>query len=73
MIGIPKWVSEGSVRKYHRAMINLRSFNDARKIRGEEEVDVKGLYEIYQGLVIEESVDEIEEEVESPKKKSKKA
>lgn len=55
---IPNWVSDGSVRKYHRAVAKLRSEN--KEITEEA---VRNLYEnIYKGLVIEKPiVDEVEE------------
>ena len=51
----------GSVRKYHRAVAQLATVNAARKVKGQEELDVKGLYELYGGLVIEAPI--VDEEV----------
>jgi hypothetical protein len=72
MVGIPKYVSEGSIRKYNRALVNLVAVNTARKVKGEAEIDVKGLYELYGGLVLAEPT--VDEEVveEAPVKKGKK-
>ena len=61
----PAWVSEGSMRKYVRAIDTLNRDNAARKAAGQPEVAlteeaVKELYVKYAGLVLE---------VEKPKEK----
>lgn len=53
------WVSEGSVRKYHRAIALLTKENAQRKLTNQPEVEiteaaVKALYERWGGLVIGE-------------------
>ena len=69
MVGFPKWVSEGSIRKYNRAVVALQT----AKLPVTEEA-VKELYIKYQGLVLETPVEETQDEVivEAPKKKGKK-
>lgn len=73
---IPAWVSDGSVRKYHRAVKQLMTERANAKALGQPvneitEGAVKELYVKWEGLVLgAEEVVEIEEE---PKKKGKKA
>jgi hypothetical protein len=66
MVGIPKWVSEGSVRKYHQAVTFVT------KAGGEVTEDaIKARYIALKGLVLE-GPEVVEDVVEEPKKKGKK-
>lgn len=62
------WVSNGSVRKYDRAVAQL-----IREKKDVTEEAVKALYVGWGGLVLEDNEIEIEEVVEVKPKKSKKA
>lgn len=66
---IPAWVSEGSIRKYHRALAQL-----IKEGKPQEEAAVKELYVKWGGLVIgdEEVAAPEEEAADEPKKKSSK-
>lgn len=65
----PNWVSEGSVRKYDRAVELLRKEKLAKPETDNSPEAIKALYIKYGGLVIEH---ESTEEVEAPKKAPKK-
>lgn len=67
---IPSYVSDGSVRKYNRALVQIAVVNAARKVKGEEELDVKGLYALYGGLVLDEQ--QVEEVDEKPARRARK-
>lgn len=54
---VPKWVSEGSVRKWYRAVAALQKANAERKARKESEVAIteQALFDLYvkdAGLVV---------------------
>lgn len=58
--GVPEWVSEGSIRKYHRAIAELNRENTNRKAAGQAVVEIseeaiKALYVKWGGLVLGES------------------
>lgn len=61
----PAWVSEGSIRKYHRAIAELTK--EKKEVTAEA---VKELYVKWGGLVVGEEEEVLEE---TPKKKPKKA
>lgn len=55
---IPAWVSEGSLRKYDRAVKQLRDRNALLRAQKQEEVplteaDIKELYVKWNGLVLD--------------------
>lgn len=57
---MPAWVSDGSVRKYNRAVEQLRKENVTRRALGQAEVEateeaVKALYVKWGGLLLGES------------------
>lgn len=62
---IPSWVSEGSIRKYNRAIAEL-----VKEKKDVTEEAVKALYVKWGGLVLEDNA--VEEVVEKPVKKGKK-
>lgn len=69
-MGIPSWVSEGSIRKYYRAVEQLRK-------EGKEATEdaIKALYVKWNGLVLDGPVvdEETEEVEEAPKRRGRKA
>lgn len=64
---IPSWVSEGSIRKYHRAVAQLKT--EKKEIT---DAAIKELYTKWGGLVIDSPVVN-EEEVEAPARKGRRA
>lgn len=68
---IPAFVSEGSIRKYHRAVAALKAAN--KPVTDEA---IKELYTLYGGLVLDEVADEVsavEVEAEAPRRRARKA
>lgn len=63
--GFPAWVSDGSIRKYHRAVESLRKQRNTTP----SEAEIKDLYVKSGGLVLE-SAEEVP--AEEPKKTRKK-